>query len=118
MLYKIGTLRELDALELSLPESVLTELTRDIAILDLEYGEDRDYWQSGGYAVVVEAGEDIPQFQQIVNFEKHPCEWATRLGRDSGYLSALYLLNDDYAVMAFMPISAAPDAILKDLEVN
>lgn len=116
MLYKIGTIQELYATKLDLPDDVLTELVRDIAILDSEYGKDRDWSEEGGYAVVAETCEDIFQLQKLVDFEIHPCEWATRVGRNSGYLSALYLLNDDYAIMAFMPICVAPDTILNDLE--
>lgn len=116
MLHRIGTLQELDATELALPEIVLTELTHDVVILDLDFGENRDWSQEGGYAAVIETADDVEAFQQFVKFETHPCEWATRLGRDSGYLSALYVLNNDLAVLAFMPISIAPDVILKELE--
>ena len=38
------------------------------------------------------------------------CEWATRLG-DSGYLSALYILDNEFSVVLYMPISLAPDNI-------
>lgn len=117
MLHKIGTLKELDATELTLPECVLTELTRDIAILDCEYGETRNWRESGGYSVVVETAEDLPEFAKIVDVERRPCEWATRLGRNSGWLSALFLFGDDYAIMAFMPVAIAPKAVLADLEV-
>ena len=116
MLHKIGTLKELDATELTLPECVMTELTRDIAILDCEYGSQRIWSESGGYSMVVETAEDLPEFTKIVDVERHPCEWATRLGRNSGWLSALFLFGDDYAIMAFMPIAIAPKAILADLE--
>lgn len=116
MLHKIGTLKELDATELSLPECVMTELTQDIAILDCEYGEKRDWRESGGYSVVVETAEDLIEFAKIVDVERHPCEWATRISRDSGWLSALFLFGNEYAIMAFIPVAIAPDAILRDLE--
>ena len=115
MLYKIGTLKELDAAKLTLPECVMTELTRDIAILDCEYGKDRNWRESGGYSLIVEATDDLHEFARIVDAGKHPCEWATRLGRDSGWISALFLFGDDYAIMVFMPIAITPDAILQDL---
>ena len=117
MLHKIGTLKELDATELSLPECVMTELTQDIAILDCEHGESRSWRESGGYSVVVETTEDLQEFTKIVDVERHPCEWATQIGRDSGWLSALFLFGNEYAIMAFMPVSISPNAILKDLEV-
>lgn len=116
MLYKIGTLKELDATLLSLPESVMTELTRDVAILDLEYGKDRNWQESGGYSVVVETAKDLEEFIKIVDYDRRPCEWATRVGRDSGWLSALFLIGNEFAIMAFMPVGIAPNPILQDLE--
>lgn len=116
MLHKIGTLKELDATTLTLPECVMTELTLDIAILDCEYGEGRDWRESGGYSMVAETAEDLHEFVKIVDVDRHPCEWATRLGKNSGWLSALFLFGDDYAIMAFMPVAIAPKAILADLE--
>ena len=116
MIYRIGTEKDFPILANKLPERVLTEILRGVVILDSEYGADRDYLQEGGYSLVVESAEDIPQLQQIVNFNTHPCEWATRIGRDTRYLAVLYVLNDDYSIMVYMPVAIAPEAILKDLE--
>lgn len=116
MLYKIGTLKELDAADLDLPQDVLTELTRDLAILDGEYGADRDWMETGGYSAIIETRNDLTEFAKIVDYIHHPCEWATRLGRNSGWLSALFLFGNEFSIMAFMPIDVAPTAILKDLE--
>lgn len=114
MLYKLGTLKELDATGLSLPECVRTELTRDLAILDCEYGAARNWQESGGYSVVLDAKQDLTELAEIIDYSTHPCEWATRLG--SGWMSSLFLLGDDYAIVAFMPIAIAPNVILADLE--
>lgn len=114
MLYKLGTLKELDAAGLSLPECVRTELTRDLAILDCEYGAERNWQESGGYSVVLYTKQDLAKLAELVDYTNHPCEWATRLG--NGWMSALFLLGDDYAIMLFIPIAIAPDAILRDLE--
>ncbi len=116
MLYRIGTEREFPILTSKLSERVLTEILRGIVILDAEYGADRNYLLEGGYSLIVESTEDISQLKEIINYDTHPCEWATRIGRDTGYLSALYLLNDDFSIMVYMPIAIAPDTILKDLE--
>ena len=116
MLYMVGTERETDALESKLPKRVFHELVHSIAILDREYGENRDYREHGGYSLVVETAEDVERMRAYIDFDVHPCEWAVKIGPDSGYLCALYLMNDDYSVMAYMPLSVAPDAILQDLE--
>ncbi len=116
MLYKIGTLAELKAMKRNFPECVAMELTRDLAILDCEYGEDRDIREEGGYTVVIETAEDLTELERIIDFTRHPCEWATRLGKDTGWAAILFLLTDDYSIMVFMPVDVMPDVLLKDLE--
>ena len=116
MLHKIGTLKELDATKLTLPECVMTELTRDIAILDCEYGENRNPALEGGYSVVVETADDLPELAKIVDYNHHPCEWVTRLGKDSGWVSILFIISDDYTFMVFMPVSILPETLRPDLE--
>ena len=116
MLYKIGTLAELKTTEWTFPECVATELTRDLAILDCEYGEDRDVCEEGGYAVVIEEGKDLAELKKVIDFTRHPCEWATRLGKDTGWAVILFLLTNDCSIMVFMPVDVMPDVLLKDLE--
>lgn len=116
MLYMIGTMCETDKLESKLPDRVFTELVRGIAILDCEYGEDRNYQECGGYSLVAETLEDVQKIKTYVDFNLHPCEWAVKIGVDTGYICALYILNDDFSIMAYMPLSVAPDAIIRDLE--
>ena len=113
MLYKIGTMSELPTLPFTLPEPAHTELVRVLAVLDSEYGKARDYSKDGGYVLIAEAADDLPQLKAAIDYEAHPCEWATRHG---SFLSALYVLTNDYAITVFMPLSAAPKAILENLE--
>lgn len=116
MLYTIGTEKELARINLHLPTQVFTELLQGIIILDAEYGKDRDYLKVGGYSVILETAEDVLQFKEIVDYDAHPCEWATKIGKDTGFVSALYLLNDDFVVVVYLPQNITPEAILKDLE--
>ena len=116
MLYRIGTARDLPKVANRLPERVYTEIAQGIYILDAEYGADRDPVQSGGYSLMIEDAEDLALFKEIVDYEVHPAEWVTTIGKKTGYLSALYLLNNDYAIMAYMPIEIAPATILDDME--
>lgn len=117
MLYRIGTAKDLPKVASHLPERVFSELARGIYILDSEYGADRDPYDSGGYSLLIEDSDDLVPFKEIVDYDVHPAEWVTAIGRNTGYLSALYLLNDDYSIMAYMPVEIAPAAILTDLEV-
>ena len=116
MLYKVGTTKELSFLKNRLPDQVYSEVFRGVAILDGEYGAERDYLKSGGYSVIVETKEDILALKKIVDFNTHFCEWVTTISKDTGYLSALFLINDDFSIMAYIPRKIAPDAILRELE--
>ena len=116
MLLRIGTKKELPMVVRRIPERVYTELLRGIAILDAEYGEDRNYLLTGGYSLIVETADDLPRLKASVDYEARLCEWATKIGRDTGYISALYMINDDFSIMVYMPQSIAPDIILNELE--
>ena len=115
MLYKIGTAHELSILPYHLPEELVTEVLTGLVVLDAEYGESRNYFESGGYSVIAENIEDIPGLKAIIDYEKPPCEWATKIGR-TGYISALFILNNSFSIMAYMPLAICPTAIINELE--
>lgn len=115
MLYRIGTEKEItEEVIKKLPEKVVRELLRSTVILDYEYGAERDYMLSGGYSLIAETSSDVEEMREVIDFMEHPCEWAFLI---NGYISALYLLNDDYSVVVFIPVSAAPDVLLDEAEV-
>ena len=113
MIYTIGTTREILSLPCTLPESVRSELLRCTATLDREYGENRNYHQTGGYSVIVETREDISSIRPTLDLDAHFPEWVDKVDR---YAAALYLLNDDFSVVLFVPLAIAPKAILNELE--
>ena len=115
MLYRIGTEKEIPLLSSHFPDRVIEEVLAGAVVRDSEYGADRDYTNIGGYSIIIETSEDIPQLKAILDYEHHPCEWATRIG-NTGYVSALFILNDDYTIDVFMPLAIAPEAIIKELE--
>lgn len=115
MLYTIGTANELSLLPPYLPQELLTEVLTGLVVLDCEFSEDRNYYESGGYSVIAETIEDIPGLKAIIDYEKHPCEWATRIGR-TGYISCLFIMNNSFSIMAYLPESISPTAILSELE--
>ena len=115
MIYTIGTAREIPSLPCMLPRSVQRELLRCTMALDREYGEDRDYHQTGGYSVIVETDEDVSSIKPMLNIDAHFPEWVDKVDR---YAAALYLLNDDFSVVLFVPLAIAPKTILNELEEN
>lgn len=114
MLYRIGTVKEMRPLYDKFHEDVIAQLYHCNKVLDDIYGAERDYLQSGGYSLIAETTDDLSGIWEIIDFDTHPCEWADRL--DGDYLSALYLLNDDFSVVVFMPIAIAPPTLLSELE--
>ena len=114
MLRRIGTEKEITQEVIqALPVEVTRELLRSTIILDYEYGAMRDPMRSGGYSLIAESQDDVEEMRKIIDFEEHPCEWAQLI---AGYAVALYLLNDDYSVVVFMPVDITPQAILQDLD--
>lgn len=114
MLYRIGTVKEIRPLYGKFHEDVIEQLHYCTRTLDASYGPDRDYLQSGGYSLIAETEEDFSGIRKIIDFDTHPCEWVDRL--DGDFLSALFLLNDDYSIVVFIPIAIALPALLSELE--
>ena len=114
MLYTIGTTAEIPTLPRHLPEKLVTEIFQGLVVLDCEYGPTRNYLEIGGYSVLAETKEDISNFAQI-DLETRQPEWATFIG-NTGYISALYILNNDFSFMVYMPAHIMPNIIRKELE--
>lgn len=110
-MHVIKTTAEAWQLTGEVPEEVLTELIRGAAVLEAEYGDG----EAGGYAIVIQSDADMEEAKELLDYSTMICEWATRLG-DSGYLSALYILDNEFSVVLYMPISLTPDNILLELE--
>ena len=115
MLYTLGTTNELSLLPAHLPEELRTEILTGLEVLDAEYSESRNYLESGGYSVIAETIKDIPGLKAIVDYEKHPCEGATKIGR-TGYISALFILSNSFSIMVYLPQAIAPKEIINELE--
>ena len=114
MLYRIGTEAEISSLYGQIPERVITEVLQGVIVLDAEYGVNRDYLSTGGYSLIADTAEDA--CLSIVSVGKeHPCEWVTRIGT-SGWVSVLYVINNDFSIMLYAPESVMPIAILNELE--
>ena len=115
MLYTIGTTAEIPTLPSHFPEKLVTEIFQGLVILDAEYEPARNYLEVGGYSAILETTEDVHKFSHIINLETRQPEWATWIG-STGYISALYILNNDFSIMAYMPLEIAPTIIRKELE--
>lgn len=115
MLYYIGTTKEVSVLEDHLPRQLIGEICRGVVVLDAEYGEYRDYFKEGGFSLIVETAEDLQQAEERFDPDQHLCEWATKIG-NTGFASALYILNNEFTVMLYLPITIANKDIIENLE--
>ena len=115
MLYTLGTAKEAALLPLHLPQELRTEVLTGLVVLDAEYGSDRDYRESGGFSLIAETRDDLPPLNEIINTNIHAPEWATRIGR-TGFASALYIMNDDFSIMVYLPQEIAAVPIKLELE--
>lgn len=111
----VGTTKECVALRGRLPQRVYEEVLRGVAVLDSEFGPERDYFETGGYALIADTKEDLYWARKVFDDRYHYCEWSTRLG-NSGYVSALYLLNNEVSVVLYTKESLANKDILENLE--
>lgn len=113
MLYRISTAREIYSLACIVPELVAEEILHYVSVLDAEYGAGRDL-SHGGYILLAEDCNDVTSIKRIIDYDALLCEWANKIGNN--YLSALYLLGDDYSIVVIMPIDAAPQILLDELK--
>lgn len=111
----LGTTKECEALYGQLPQTVLGELVRGLAVIECEFGFERDIFESGGYSVVATTEDDLNRARRVFDDRLHKCEWSTKLS-DSGFCSALYLLSNEVSVMLYIPIALANDDILENME--
>ncbi|MBR3909818.1 MAG: hypothetical protein IKM31_07470 [Oscillospiraceae bacterium] len=114
MLYKIGTVQELRNLVLPFPEIVRKEAEGHLAILDSAYGEMRDWRTDGGYVAMLENETDLPLLWELVG-RNADVEWAKKVTGETEYAILLFLLGDDYAVIAIMPWEIVPTEIRSQL---
>ena len=111
----LGTTKECASLCGQLPQRVYEEILRGVVVLDSEFGVDRNYLDVGGFSLIADTEEDLCKARDLFDDRWHYCEWATKLG-DTGYISALYLLNNEFSVMLYTKESLANEDILENLE--
>ena len=106
----------LDALEIERAngEKLITEVFQGLVVLDCEYGEDRNYLESGGYSVILETEDDIQMLAKTLDIVARPPEWCTWID-NTGYISSLYIINDDFSIMAYLKSEIIPTIIRKEL---
>ena len=114
MLYKIGTEKELPIVEKKLPYAVFKELFKSTVLLDYAYSPERNSDEVGGFSLIAENAADVAEMGKYIHFETHPCEWCDLV---DGYTVSLFLQNDDFSVVLFIPLEITPEILRQELEL-
>ena len=100
MVYKLGTAGDMSKLaSVLVPTAVRRALMEDLAILDREYGAERNIDHSdGGFLLYCTPGTKPTEVKTFFDPGKHIPEWAEPVRDEPAYTMALYLLTNDFAV--------------------
>lgn len=95
-----------------LPMEVIREAERVLAILDENYTHQG---MDGGSVVILEGHADIALCP--VDIASSVYEFADRIKAPyEDYISVLYLIGTEYSITVIIPISIAPELILRGIE--
>ena len=96
----------------AVPAAVCHALLEDLAVLDREYGAERNIDRSdGGFLLYCTPGTKPTEVKTFFDPGKHIPEWAEPVKDEPAYTMALYLLTNDYAVELVMATQDAENII-------
>ena len=117
MVHKLGHLSELDGIPITDP-MVRADLEEYLRVLDNEYGDDRNVADDdGGYVLYCNEGTTEQELKSFFDYSQCNVEYVNRrLNASPPFCSALFLLNNEYAVVIVMTIADAPVEITEAFE--
>ena len=102
MIYKLGHVEDVENIAIA-DEKVKTAISDYLSVLDNAYGKDRNIDEDdGGYVLYCTAGTEWNEIESYFNYHDLPPEWVNHIDSEPKYLSVLYLLSSDYAVVVVM----------------
>lgn len=114
---KIAHVREAALLTNTLPQEVVRAVTQIAAVLDNEYGADRNADADlGGYVLLLESREELEQLQDIhIDVETAVPEYVDKIEVQGGepYTHTLLLLGSDFTVSLVMPLAHTPERFVR-----
>lgn len=115
MIYKLGTLKDMEHCRDAIPCPVLDVLHPQLALLSEEYGEDRDVDRDdGGYLLYCEQGCSETELREAFDYRDADPEFVEIHDEVSPpLLSLLYLCNNEYAVTLFIHEDDLPDELVE-----
>ena len=112
MIYKIGNLADLERLPL-IDDTALELLYHHAKVLETEYGKERAEDSDGGYILFAPSGTNAEELKALFDVSEHTAEYVNKY---CNLCEAVYLLNNDYAVVIVMSIADAPTEILNEID--
>ena len=116
-MYQLGTVAEFNALHLPIPEEVKRKISEIAVMLDEQFEANRDVAKDeGGFVVIALDDKDLACFtEKYTELNSELLEYVEAVGAKGGnYLNAFYLYGYDYGISLFMPVSIAPEAIMRE----
>lgn len=108
MIYKLGTVKDMSKLPYT-DSMVLRLIQKDLTILDVNYGSDRDIDNDdGGYVLYCTPGTRKETLKEVFDYTQHTPEF---VNLEFCYCHAVYVLNNEYTVSILMYIEDAPKEI-------
>ena len=95
----IGTKQQAVRVKNTKPKEAYELLIQTVAILDENYGSQRDYTKIGGYCIIADTEEDLNRAELYLDYEQRLYEWEEVY---EDIIARLYLLGDDFAIVLFM----------------
>ena len=115
-MYKFGTVKELNAINIVVPEKVYQEVMSIATMLDERFDAERDVEDDeGGFIFIALNNSDLSYFKK--NYVELNSELLEYVLPVDDYLNAFYLYGYDYGISLFLPKSIAPD-FMKTQSVN
>ena len=113
MVYKIGNMSDLSTLPL-INDTALELLCHHASVLSHEYGESRNIEEDdGGYILFASSGTNAAELKAFFDVSVHTPEHVDRYGN---LCEAVYLLNNDYAIVIIMSVADAPIELLNEID--
>ena len=115
-MYKFGTVKELNAVNMPVPEKVYKEVLSIATMLDERFGAERDVENDeGGFIFIAFNNSDLTYFKK--NYVELNSELLEYVLPVDDYFNAFYLYGYDFGISLFLPASIAPD-FMKIQSVN
>ena len=107
-MYKFGTVKELNSINMAVPDKVYQEALNIATMLDEQFGAERDVeYDEGGFIFIAFNNSDLSYFtKNYVELNSELLEYVLPV---DNYFNAFYLYGYDYGISLFLPASITPE---------